>query len=155
MEISTMLQRTSALLAALAAILLLTSCTGGKPKVRINPPTVSVQELRIDNAQCRLLVRIQNHSTVSMRYSALRFDRMTLDGRELAPVNVSPDLDVAPYTGEPFVHEMACPGMTPDASEIMYRLGGRIDAVEPGRRGFDFDHRSRLLPVPGLTGVYR
>lgn len=133
----------------------LTGCFSGKPKVRINPPTVSIQELRIDGAQCTVLLRLQNHSTVSMRYSTIDFERLTLDGRELAPLTLTPDLDVAPYTGEPFSHAIDCPDMAANASELTYRLNGRISAVEPGNRRFDFSHRSRLLPVPGLTGVYR
>ncbi len=139
----------------LVAALALAGCFSGKPKVRINPPTVSIQEIRIDGMQCIVLLRLQNHSTVSMRYSAIDFERLAIDGRELGPLALTPDLDVAPYTGEPFAHTVHCPDMTPGASELTYRLSGRISAVEPGNRRFDFSHRSRLLPVPGLTGVYR
>lgn len=143
------------LLAILVMTAALAACFSGKPKVRINAPTVSVQELRVDGSECTVLLRIQNHSTASMKFSAIDFDRLTLDGREKAPLSITPALDVPPYTGEPFAQALSCADLAPDASEIVYRLEGRIHAVEPGKRRFDFAHRSRLLPVPGLTGVYR
>jgi hypothetical protein len=142
-------------LIALSLPFLLVACTGGRPKERINPPTVSIQEVRIDDGRCELRLRIQNHSTVGMRFDTVSFERFDLDGRALAPLSMTPDLDVAPYTGEPFRHDVDCPDMTDGATELVYRLAGRITASEPGRRNFEFNHRSRLLPVPGLPGVYR
>ena len=142
-------------LIALSLPVLLVACASDGPPKRINPPTVSIQEVRMEGGQCALRLRIQNHSTVSMRFDALSFERFDLDGRALAPLSMAPDLDVAPYTGEPFQHTIDCPDMTEGASELVYRLSGRITSTEPGRRNFDFSHRSRLLPVPGLGGVYR
>lgn len=133
----------------------LAACTSGRPKERINPPTVSIQEVRVEGGRCELRMRIQNHSTVSMHFGAISFERFDLDGRALAPLTMNPDLDVAPFTGEPFRHSLDCPDMAQGASELVYRLSGRVTATEPGRRNFDFNHRSRLLPVPGLDGVYR
>lgn len=140
---------------ALALALPLVACSMGRPKERINPPNVSLQELRIEGDRCAFLLRVQNHSTVTMRYATLNFQRFTVDGRELAPLTLSPALDVPPFTGEPFAHEMPCPALTVEASELVYRLEGRIEADAPRSQGFRFEHRSRLLPVPGLTGVYR
>lgn len=142
-------------LIALSLPVVLVACTAGRPKQRINPPTVSIQEVRVADGRCALRLRIQNHSTVGMRFDTIEFERFDLDGRALAPLSMSPALDVAPYTGEPFRHEIACEDMTQGASELAYRLSGRITASEPGRRNFEFNHRSRLLPVPGLDGVYR
>lgn len=151
-----MTRRYLAILAlALALALPLTACTMGRPKERINPPGLSIQELRIDGGDCTFLLRVQNHSTVTMRYSTLSFEHFTVDGRELAPLTLTPALDVPTFTGEPFAHEMPCPTLTAGASELVYHLEGRIEADAPRSQGFRFDHRSRLLPVPGLTGVYR
>lgn len=139
----------------LIAVTALGACATGKPKERINPPTVSVQELRVDGTTCSMLIRVHNHSSVVMRYHRLRFDSLEIDGRRLEAPELEPDLDVPPYTGEPFRHELACDGLATDASELVYRLDGRIDADQPRMRSFPFTHRSRLLPVPGLSGVYR
>lgn len=138
-----------------AALLVLAACTMGRPKERINPPTVSIQELAIEGDRCQLRLRVQNHSSVGMRFSEIAFERLTVDGRELAPLTLSPALEVPPYTGEPFRHELACPEMSANASELVYRLDGRIRADQPRGDRFRFEHRSRLLPVPGLDGVYR
>lgn len=140
---------------ALAPVLLLAACSMGKPKERINPPDVSIQELRIEGDRCTFRLRVQNHSTVTMHYTTLMFDRLTVDGRDLAPLAITPDFDVPPFTGEPFVHELPCPNLANDANELAYRLDGRIEATEPRSQEFRFEYRSRLLPVPGLTGVYR
>ena len=147
-----MLARIAMLFIAAAA---LAACSAGRPKERINPPDLSLQEVRIDGDQCSMRLRIQNHSTVGMRFSALTLDRLTLDGRELGPLSLNPDIHVPPYTGEPIDHDVACTGMAINPSELVYRLRGRVETTEPGKRRFDVEHRSRLLPVPGLTGVYR
>lgn len=136
-------------------VALLAACGARGPKERINPPTVSVQELRIEGERCSFQLRVHNHSTVGMRYATLSFDRFTVDGRELAPVSLTPALEVPPNTGEPIAHELPCPGMTGNASELIYRLQGHIDSDEPRERSFPFTYSSRLLPVPGLSGVYR
>lgn len=138
-----------------ALMVTLSACSGGRPKERINPPDISIQELRIEGDTCTLLLRVQNHSTVTMHYARLQFDRLTIDGRELAPLTATPNFAVTPYTGEPFAQTVPCPALSEQASELVYRLEGRIEATEPRSREFRFEYRSRLLPVPGLTGVYR
>lgn len=143
------------IIALIAFAALLSACSAGRPKERINPPNLSLQEVRIDGDRCSLRLRIQNHSTVGMRFSTLTIDRVTLDGRELGPLTLTPNIDVPPHTGEPIDHDVACTDMPANASELIYRLQGRVETTEPGRRRFDVEHRSRLLPVPGLTGVYR
>lgn len=147
-----MLSRIAVTLALSAA---LAACTAGRPKERINPPSVSIQELAISDGQCQLRLRIQNHSSVGARFTQIVFTSFTVDGRELAPLTLTPDLEVPPYTGEPFRHTLPCPALAADASELTYRLQGIVRADQPRRDRFDFRHGSRLLPVPGLDGVYR
>lgn len=142
----------------LAAVsLLLAACGGSRaPKTRLNAPVISIQELRLlDDGQCLLRLRVQSHSNVMMHFSQLQFDQLTLDGRELAPLALAPALDVPPYTGEPLDHTLACPGLAANASELVYRLQGRVRSEEPNSRSYPFQYRSRLLPVPGLAGIYR
>lgn len=138
-------------------VLVLAACSSRGPQQRINPPTVTVQELRFNNddGSCLLRIRIQNHSTVSMRYTSLRFDELRIDGRELAPLATTPNLDVPPRTGEPFDHTFDCAGLTSNASELVYSLRGLASGDQPRNTSFPFRFSSRLLPVPGLSGVYR
>lgn len=139
----------------LAVVLALAACVSGKPRERINPPTVSLQELRFDGPRCELLIRVHNHSSVGMRYSRLEFHEAQIDGRTVAFGELLPELEVPPYTGEPFRHEIDCGALSANASELVYRLEGRIVADQPHTSRFPFRHQSRLLPVPGLSGVYR
>lgn len=148
---------TVAVMALLLASLLLAACGGTpKPRTRLNPPVISIQELRQHgDGQCLLRLRVQSHSNVAMRISELDFQHLTIDGRELAPLLLTPALDVPPYTGEPLDHAVACAGLATGASELVYRLQGRTRSEEPNSRSYRFQYRSRLLPVPGLDGVYR
>ncbi len=144
-------------LATLALLVfLLAACGSRGPKQRINPPTITMQELRFnDDGSCLLRIRIQNHSTVGMRYTSLRFDELRIDGRELAPLTTTPNLDVPPRTGEPFDHTFDCAGLTSNASELVYSVSGLASADQPRNTSFPFRFSSRMLPVPGLSGVYR
>lgn len=133
----------------------LAACTMGRPKERINPPTLSVQELRVEAGQCLLRLRLHNHSTVRMRFSDVELATLDLGGRALGPLVLAPGLDVPPTSAEPFDHVVPCPGLDAAAGEHAYHLAGRIVASEPRGQRFQVSWRSRLLPVPGLAGVYR
>ncbi len=137
------------------AALAVGGCSAGRPKERINPPAVSIQELRIEDGRCHLQVRIHNHSSVSMRFRNIRLDVLEIDGRELAPLAFDAEREIPPYIGEPILRDLPCPDMTPDASELVYRLSGVIATDQPSSRRFDVRHQSRLLPVPGLPDTYR
>ena len=147
-----MLPRIAVIVVMLAA---LAAGSAGRPKERINPPVVSIQELAISDGQCQMRLRVQNHSSVGMRFSEIELDAFTVDGREFGPLLLTPALEVPPYTGEPFRHTIPCPDLAADASELIYRLQGTVRADEPRRDRFSVRHGSRLLPVPGLDGVYR
>lgn len=133
----------------------LVACSAGRPRERINPPTVSIQELRVDAGQCRLRLRLHNHSTVRMRYASVELETLTLGGRALGPVTLTPGIDVPPTSAEPLDHVLPCPGVAGDAGEHVYHVAGRVVASEPRTQRFEVAWRSRLLPVPGLAGVYR
>lgn len=134
---------------------MLAACSTGRPRDRINPPTLSIQEWRSDADGCLLRLRVHNHSSVPMTFSEVVFSQLTLDGRELAPLALAPDLEVPPNIGEPWDHALPCPALTPGASELVYRIEARVRTIEPRSERFDVRYHSRLLPVPGLDGVYR
>lgn len=142
-------------LSLIASALALASCSASRPKERINPPTVSIQELRIEGDRCITQFRVHNHSNVSMRFRDVRLDMLEVDGRGLAPLNFDAHRDIPPNTGEPVQHELPCPAMTEGASELVYRLSGTVAVDTPYNRRFNVRHNSRLLPVPGLDATYR
>lgn len=114
----------------------LAACTMGRPKERINPPTLSIQELRLEAGQCQLRLRLHNHSTVRMRFSSVELAILDLGGQALAPLVLTPEADVPPSSAEPFDHVVPCPGLAADAGEQAYHLAGRIVASEPRGQRF-------------------
>src|SRR5690606_6247052 len=69
-----------------AGLAVLAACSSGRPKERINPPALSIQELRLEEGRCRLHLRLHNHSSVIMRFREVRLDALEVDGRDLAPL---------------------------------------------------------------------
>lgn len=139
----------------LLLVMPLAACTMGRPKERINPPTVSIQELRIEAGQCHLRLRLHNHSTVRMRFATVELETFALGGQALGPLLLAPDIDVPPTSAEPFDHVLPCPGLDAGAAEHAYHVAGRVAASEPRGQRFQVSWRSRLLPVPGLAGTFR
>lgn len=139
----------------IAAAVVLAACSTGRPKERINPPAVSIQEIHVDGTRCLVQLRVHNHSSVSMRFRDIRLDVLDVDGRDLAPLAFDAQREIPPYTGEPIRHELPCPSMTDNASELVYRLSGTVNTDQPYNRRFDVRHNSRLLPVPGLPATWR
>lgn len=148
------------LLAALA--LLLAACAGSGPPKRVFPPQASLQELRVQpDGQWAANIRIQNFSTVPMRFSSLDAT-LLIDGREAARIVLDPGLSVGPGSNELVTHVFTpsdAARATVDAAlanrrNVRYVLSGRIGTSEP-RTDHPFDYQSGLDPVPGLAGVLR
>ena len=149
--------------AALAVLLLalLAGCASGPPK-RVYPPQASLQEVRVQaDGQWVAQIRIQNYSTVPMRFSRLEAT-LAVNGKEATRISIDPGLSVGPGSNELVRH-----AFTPSASakadvdqalanrrSVRYQLSGRIASSEP-TTDHPFDYQSALDPVPGLTGVLR
>jgi len=141
---------------------LLAACAGGPPK-RVFPPTASVQELRRESdSRWTLELRLQNFSTVSMRFERINAE-LELDGQAAGRVETAIAQSVPPGSAE--VVSLA---FTPSTAAVEalngalgtrrglgYRLHGRLSSSEPGRRDDAFDFSSALTPMPGLDGVLR
>lgn len=149
--------------AALALLLLalVVGCASGPPK-RIFPPQASLQELRVQaDGQWLAQVRIQNYSTVPMRFSRLEAT-LSVNGQEATRISIDPGLSVGPGSNE-LVQHVFTPAAGPKAAvdqalanrrAVRYQLTGRIASSEPAT-DHPFDYQSALDPVPGLTGVLR
>ncbi|HQZ32566.1 MAG TPA: LEA type 2 family protein [Arenimonas sp.] len=149
--------------AALALLLLalVAGCASGPPK-RIFPPQASLQELRVQpDGQWVAQVRIQNYSTVPMRFSRLEAT-LSVNGVEATRISIDPGLTVGPGSNELVQHAFT-PAAGPRAAvdqalasrrAVRYQLTGRIASSEP-ETDHPFEYQSALDPVPGLAGILR
>ncbi|MBB5015702.1 LEA type 2 family protein [Rehaibacterium terrae] len=148
------------LLLAFAA--LLTACSSDPVKKRVWPPQASLQEVAVqDDGQWRLNLRLQNFSTVAMRYDQVDL-RLEVAGIEAGRLSLRPGISVGPGSAE-IVEALLTPA---DAARepmdavlrtrngLRYRLVGRIVSGDP-RGNYDIEFASALNPVPGLDGVLR
>jgi len=136
-------------------------CASGPPK-RVFPPQVSLKELQVQgDGQWVAQVRIQNYSTVPMRFSRLEAT-LSVNGQEATRISIDPGLSVGPGSNE-LVQHVFMPAAGPKAAvdqalanrrAVRYQLTGRIASSEPAT-DHPFDYQSALDPIPGLTGVLR
>lgn len=141
------------LFAALVLISLLTGCGSGQVK-KVHPSTASIQQLAVQaDGSWRLALRIQNFSTFSMHYSALRA-KLTIDGKDAGEIAITPDLDIVGNSGDVVQATLTSSFKLPASGEFAYQLKGSIDTSEP-QESFKFDMSSRLSPVPGVANTYR
>jgi hypothetical protein len=146
---------------ALLLLALVAGCASGPPK-RVFPPQASLQEVRVQaDGQWVAQVRIQNFSTVPMRFSRLEAT-LTVNGQEATRINIDPGLSVGPGSNE-LVQHVFTPAAGPRAAvdqalanrrAVRYQLTGRIASSEPAT-DHPFEYQSALDPVPGLTGILR
>ena len=153
--------RKPTLLLLLLCSVLLAACSSGPPK-RIYPPQARLQELKVEaDGRWTARIRIQNFSTVPMRFSRLQAT-LTVAGQEATTIDIDPGLAVGPGSIEVVDHAFT-PAAGPRAAvdqalanrrSVRYVLAGRI-ASDEHRTDEAFDYQSALDPVPGLSGVLR
>lgn len=86
-------------LLAVSFALLLAACASAPPK-RINPPTVSIQRLAMqDSGGYDVELRLQNHSDVTMHFADLDL-QLRIAGIDAGRLRAAPDIDVAPHNAE-------------------------------------------------------
>lgn len=146
---------------ALLVLALVAGCASGPPK-RIFPPQASLQELRVQaDGQWMAQIRIQNYSTVPMRFSRLEAT-LAVNGQEATRISIDPGLSVGPGSNE-LVQHVFTPAAGPKAAvdqalanrrAVRYQLTGRIASSEPAT-DHPFEYQSALDPVPGLAGILR
>lgn len=150
----------AALLAALVA-----ACSSGPPR-RISEPAASIQQLTVQaDGSWSVNLRLQNFSSIPMRFDALEF-KVKVGDEEAGTLAHSPALEIGPESADVVTVALA---PTPGARMLLadalasgrgvnYELDGRISAA-PADKGSARDYptrrKSALSPAPGLPGVLR
>ncbi len=145
------------LFVALAA---LAAC--GPPTHPINPPNASIQQLDVlPDGSWKVQIRLENFSDITVRYATFKA-ALRVGGVAAGDISLNPQLDIPgenadivattlkPNTDalKAFASDVKLPGGVP------YQLKGTINIPAAGK-DFKFEHKSRLLPVPGIANQYR
>ncbi len=137
---------------AFAVAVLVAGCGSG-PVKRITPPAVSIQQLvAAPDGNWHVTLRVQNYSTVAMRYSALHV-ALHIAGVDVGTLDLKPDLDIPPNSADVVDGTLHASAKLPPG-DLEYRITGTIDTSEP-KDNFKVDRSSRLSPAPGLPGTWR
>jgi hypothetical protein len=136
-----------------SAIAVFVSGCGSGPARRITPSQVSIQQLVADaSGTWKVTLRIQNYSTVTMRYSALH-GTLHIAGADVGSIDLTPDLDIPANSADVIETTLHASAKLP-AGDVDYKIAGTIQTSEP-KTDFKFDRSSRLSPAPGLPGTWR
>ena len=152
-------------LVVMFAVVLAAACSSG-PVRRISEPAASIQQLAVQaDGSWRLALRLQNYSSISMRFEAADI-RISIDGEPAGALQHSPGLEIGPESAD-----VVSIDMQPDSGARMlladalatgrrveYELGGTIQAAPADRgssRSYKIERKSALSPTPGLPGVLR
>ena len=153
------------LLALALAGLVLAACTSG-PVRRVSEPAASIQQLTVAaDGSWSVELRLQNYSSVPMRFDSLTLD-VRIGDQAAGKLLHQPALTVGPESAD-----VVSVTMRPDAGARMvladalasrrgvdYALEGSIDAAPADRgssRSYRILRKSALSPMPGLPGVLR
>lgn len=147
-----------------AALLLLASCASG-PVRRVSEPAVGIQQLTVGpDGSWTVDVRINNFSSIPMRFDALEL-KLGLGGQDAGALAAGPALDIGPESAD-----VVSIGLKPQAQArlqvadalasgrgIAYSLSGTVRATPDGgrQRSFEVKRESSLSPVPGIPGALR
>jgi len=148
----------------LGAMALLAACATG-PARRVSAPAAQLQQLsvRADGAW-DLQLRLQNYSSIPMRFDRLRL-ALTAAGAAAGDVVATPSLEIGPESADivnltlqpATAAKLAVADALAAGRGIDYQLTGEIFATpeKKSQARFDAEHRSTLSPAPGLPGVLR
>lgn len=143
---------------------LLGACSDGMVR-RVSDPAASVQQLTVNvDGSWKVELRLQNYSSIPMRYDTLRLD-LGVGGEAAGSLQAAPGISIGPETAD-----VVSVALRPSSSARMavadalaghrsleYTLKGSIAATpeEKKQHSFDIDTRNMLSPAPGLDGVLR
>lgn len=145
----------------LATVCALAGCSAGPRQIRLEPPTLLVESLRIEDdlVHFRLLVHNRNDHNLNLESAAMA---MRVDDAELFNAAWELDLDIGPRGRE--LLSLDAPAM-PIAAEILLALGQSHRANErfelsseiviEGQRDAKTVQEGFLHPVPGQPGHFR
>lgn len=144
--------------------LLIVACSSG-PVRRVSDPAANIQQLTVGaDGSWSLEMRIDNFSTVPMRFEAISL-AMTLGGEPAGTLQATPGLSIGPESADvaklAFVPSPAAKIVIADAlarnAGVNYSLDGSLDArPEKGSlHSYKLKRDNALSPVPGVAGVLR
>lgn len=135
-------------------VLLLAACSTG-PVKRIFPPSASVQELVVQaDGSWQIVLRVQNFSTVPMTFAKITA-KLMVEGVDVGEISVSPNVEIVGESADVVRGTLRSFAKLASGQAIGYTLKGAIEISEPNSKNFDFDHSSRLSPVPGIASTWR
>lgn len=152
-------------LAAMASCaLLLVACASG-PARRVSEPSARIQQLTVRaDGNWSTDLRIENFSSITMRFDALRLE-LEVEDHPAGTLQASPGVTVGPESADVVTVELAPTAAAKfavaralaDGRSIEYSLQGTMTATpnESRQREFEMERRSALSPAPGLPGVMR
>jgi len=144
--------------------LLLAACASG-PVRRVSEPSARIQQLTVrGDGSWSTELRIENFSSIPMRFDSLRLD-LTVEDHAAGTLQTSPALTVGPESADVITVTLAPAAAAKfavakalaDGDSIDYSLEGTLTATpdEARQREFEMERRSALSPAPGLPGVMR
>ena len=143
---------------------LLAACASG-PVRRVSEPSARLQQLtvRADGSWSADL-RIENFSSIPMRFDSLRLD-LEVEDHAAGALLASPALTIGPESADVVTVTLAPAAAAKFAvaqalaggKSIVYSLQGTLTATpdEDRQRQFEMERDSVLSPAPGLPGVMR
>jgi hypothetical protein len=143
---------------------LLAACGDGMVR-RVSDPAASVQQLTVNmDGNWKVELRLQNYSSIPMRYDSLRLD-LGMGGEAAGTLQLAPGISIGPATADVVsvalrpssAARIAVADALAGRRSLDYTLKGSIDATpeEKKQRKFEIDTRNMLTPAPGLDGVLR
>lgn len=146
---------------AAALGLLLAACGTGSMDVRLEPPAVKVESLRLEGGSVRLGLRIDNHNDHELLVESAAV-AMRVNDIELFDTARRLELDISPR-GRELVHLDA--PVLPGGAQLLERLerspGPQIEfelsseLVIDGQKDAENVEQGFLYPVPGQPGHFR
>ncbi|MDH5823789.1 hypothetical protein QFW77_12450 [Luteimonas sp. RD2P54] len=147
------------------ACLLLVACSSG-PVRRISEPAARIQQLSVGaDGVWSVDLRIQNYSSIAMRFDTLRLELASGD-TTAGTLEAAPQVSIAGESADVITLQLNPTAQAKllladalaDARSLPYALRGELVAspADRGRaRDYRVEHTGVLSPVPGLPGVLR
>ena len=146
------------------AVLALASCGGG-PVKRVSEPAAGIQQLSVRaDGRWDVVVRMDNFSSVPMRFSDANLD-IAFDNGAAAKLKAQPGISIGPESADVFTATLTplpegrarLATALADGQGLNYTLGGTVGAgpEDAKSRNYKIERKSALAPVPGLPGVLR
>lgn len=147
-----------------SCVLLLAACASG-PVRRVSEPSARIQQLTVlADGSWSAELRVENFSSIPMRFDSLRFD-LEVGYQEAGALAAQPALTIGPESADVITVTLA-PSVAAklevaDAlgrnQGLDYALEGTITATpdDERQREYKIERSSTLSPAPGLPGVLR